>query len=173
MPVFYGIVLGIHVIICVCLVLVVLLQAARGGGLAGGGAFGGGAESTMFGGRGAATFLSKATTVFGAAFMVTSLALTLLGSSRMESPKSVVAEQAATLPVGPPTTAPGAGTVPGGAPSGTGNGSVPGVESGFEFPPPAGSEPAQGSTGGETSPVEGGAPEGGQEPVTQESQQGG
>ena len=62
----YGIVLGIHVLVCLSLVLVVLLQSSKGGGLAG--AFGGGAESTVFGGRGAATVLSKATTIFGAAF---------------------------------------------------------------------------------------------------------
>ena len=76
---FYGIVLGIHVIVCVSLVLIVLMQAAKGGGLAGGSASGGGAESTVFGGRGAATFLSKATTGFAAVFMITSLSLTLLG----------------------------------------------------------------------------------------------
>ena len=56
----YGIVLGIHVLVCLALVLVVLLQSSKGGGLAG--AFGGGADSTVFGGRGAATVLSKATT---------------------------------------------------------------------------------------------------------------
>jgi preprotein translocase subunit SecG len=104
----YGIILGIHVIVCVALVLIVLMQAAKGGGLAGGSAFGGGAESTVFGGRGAATFLSKATTVFAAIFMLTSLSLTLLNRGALEeAPRSIVADEAARLPMeAPGTTAP-------------------------------------------------------------------
>ena len=112
----YGIVLGLHVVICIGLVLVVLLQSSKGGGLAGGSAFGGGAESTMFGGRGAGTLLSKATTVFGVAFMISALTLTLMGT-RSSAPRSVVAEEAARAPVAPlPTAAPG--SVPGGVPAG-------------------------------------------------------
>lgn len=112
---FYGVILGIHVLVCILLCLVVLLQASKGSGLAGGGAFGGGAESTIFGGRGAATFLSKATTVFGAAFMVTSLALTLMGKVQAGRPHSAVAEEARSAPIStpsqtaPPTQAPPAG----------------------------------------------------------------
>jgi preprotein translocase subunit SecG len=131
----YGIVLGLHVLVCIILVLIVLLQSSKGTGLAGG-AFGGGAESTVFGGRGAATVLSKATTIFGAAFMVTSLSLTLLGTTRGRVPHSVVAEQASQqAPLGvPATTAPpgeGAGsaapgTMPSGLPgAGTSPGTVP------------------------------------------------
>jgi len=102
--------------------LVVLLQSSKGSGLAGGGAFGGGAESTIFGGRGAATFLSKATTVFGVAFMVTSLALTLMGKVQAGRPHSAVAEEARNAPIGAPTqTAPPTGAPPAG-----------------EFPPPGG-----------------------------------
>jgi preprotein translocase subunit SecG len=112
----YGIMLGIHVVICLALVLVVLLQSSKGGGLAGGSAFGGGAESTMFGGRGAATFLSKATTIFGVAFMVSALTLTLIGTRGGEQ-RSVVAEEAARAPVAPlPTAAPG--STPAGVPTG-------------------------------------------------------
>ena len=112
---FYGVILGIHVLVCILLCLVVLLQSSKGGGLAGGGAFGGGAESTIFGGRGAATFLSKATTIFGAAFMVTSLTLTLMGKAQSGRPTSAIAEDARTAPIGaptetaPPTQAPPAG----------------------------------------------------------------
>jgi preprotein translocase subunit SecG len=97
---FYGIILGIHVVVCLALILVVLLQSSKGGGLAGGSAFGGGAEATVFGGRGAATFLSKATTTFGAAFMITSLTLTLLSASRNVAPRSVITEQATQNPLG-------------------------------------------------------------------------
>ena len=134
---FYGVILGIHVLVCILLCLVVLLQASKGSGLAGGGAFGGGAESTIFGGRGAATFLSKATTVFGAAFMVTSLALTLMGKVQAGKPHSAVAEEARNAPIStpsqtaPPTQAPPAG----------------------EFlPPPAGQTPGGQPAPGQTTP---------------------
>jgi preprotein translocase subunit SecG len=68
----------IHIIVCVALILTVLLQAGKGGGLAG--AFGGGAAQTIFGGRGAATFLSKATSWLAVAFMAMSILLAILSS---------------------------------------------------------------------------------------------
>jgi preprotein translocase subunit SecG len=68
----------IHVIICVALILVLLLQAGRGGGLAG--AFGAGAAQTFFGGRGAATFLAKTTSWLAVAFMAMSILLAVLSS---------------------------------------------------------------------------------------------
>ena len=76
----YGFILGVHLIVCVGLVLTVLLQSGKGGGLAGAFGGGGGAGQTLFGGRGAATFLSKATTVLGISFMTTSLVLALMQS---------------------------------------------------------------------------------------------
>ena len=130
----YGIVLGLHVVVCIVLVLVVLLQSSKGGGL-GGGAFGGGAESTVFGGRGAATFLSKATTVLGTAFMVSSLTLTLISTvgGGEQRPKSVVAEQAQTNPFGSPVqTAPP--TMPGEL-EGGGEGAAPSGGAMSESPP--------------------------------------
>lgn len=76
----YTLLLILHVIVAVCLMIVVLLQSGKGGGLAG--AFGGaGATQTMFGGRGAGDFLTRTTQVLGAAFMLTSLVLVLLGGS--------------------------------------------------------------------------------------------
>lgn len=69
----------IHVIVCVSLILVVLLQSGRGGGLAG--AFGGGGGGqAFFGSRGAATFLGKATAWLAIAFMVMSILLAVLSS---------------------------------------------------------------------------------------------
>ncbi|HZL84168.1 MAG TPA: preprotein translocase subunit SecG [Candidatus Krumholzibacteria bacterium] len=68
----------IHILICIALVFVVLLQSGRGGGMAG--VFGGGAAQTLFGGRGAATFLSKATAWLAVAFMVMSILLAVLSS---------------------------------------------------------------------------------------------
>jgi len=75
----YPIVLVIHVIFSLALIIAVLLQSSKGEGLAG--AFGGGGLSgAVFGGRGAATFLSKATTILAIGFMTTSsLLLILLG----------------------------------------------------------------------------------------------
>ena len=79
--------LTIHVIVCFAVVLVVLLQAGKGADL---GATFGGASQTVFGGRGAAGFLTKVTAVAGALFMITSLMLALTMSSGTRS--SVVQE---------------------------------------------------------------------------------
>ena len=63
----------VHVLVCFALILVVLLQSGRAADLAG--AFGGAGSQTAFGPRGAATFLSKATTILAIIFMLTSLGL--------------------------------------------------------------------------------------------------
>lgn len=65
----------VHIIVCVGLIVIVLLQADKGEGLAG--AFGGGASSTVFGERGGGGFMSKLTTGMAIVFMVTSLVLAL------------------------------------------------------------------------------------------------
>jgi len=65
-----------HVIVCIFLILVVLLQQGKGADWAG--AFGGGGSQATFGARGAGTILSKATTASAIIFMITSLALTIL-----------------------------------------------------------------------------------------------
>jgi len=100
----YALVLGIHLLICVFLVLVVLLQAGKGGGLAGAFGVAGGAAQSLFGGRGAATFLGKATTVLGISFMVSSLLLALM-SGHASAPRSVlrgISEEPGATP--PPAT---------------------------------------------------------------------
>ena len=63
----------LHVIVCIFLVAVVLLQRGKGAEM--GAVFGGGASSTVFGGRGAGNFLTKLTTGSAIIFMVTSLTL--------------------------------------------------------------------------------------------------
>src|SRR5678815_2300853 len=65
-----------HVLICIFLILVVLLQQGKGADWAG--TFGGGGSQTVFGARGAGTILSKATTAAAVIFMITSLALAIL-----------------------------------------------------------------------------------------------
>lgn len=66
----------IHVLVCLFLIIVVLLQSGKAADLAG--AFGGMGSQTAFGPRGSATLLSKATTVSAIAFMCTSLALSIV-----------------------------------------------------------------------------------------------
>ena len=77
----------IHIIVCVFLVIVVLLQSGKAADLAG--AFGGMGSQTAFGPRGSATVLSKATTVSAAVFMVTSLSLAIMASRGSSSVSSV------------------------------------------------------------------------------------
>ncbi len=69
-----------HVTVSIALVMIVLLQTGKGADM--GAAFGGGSSQTLFGSTGAATFLSKATTVVAIVFMLTSLALAYISSDR-------------------------------------------------------------------------------------------
>jgi preprotein translocase subunit SecG len=66
----------VHILVCIILVMVVLLQSGKGADLAG--AFGGGATQTAFGSRGPASFLSKMTTIAAVVFMMTSIALSMI-----------------------------------------------------------------------------------------------
>src|SRR5271167_4611549 len=66
---------ALHVLVCFVLVLVIMLQSGNAADLAG--AFGGAGSQTAFGPRGAATFLSKATTWCAIVFMLTSLTLSI------------------------------------------------------------------------------------------------
>src|SRR4051812_26490241 len=68
----------IHILVCVFLIIVVLLQSGKAADLAG--AFGGMGSQTAFGPRGSATLLSKATTVSAVVFMITSLSLSILAT---------------------------------------------------------------------------------------------
>jgi preprotein translocase subunit SecG len=88
----------IHIFTCVGVILVVLLQAGKGASL--GAAFGGGASQTLFGAQ-SANFITKATWVMAASFMVTSLLLTLIspwGSTGAQSESTVLQGEAVPLP---------------------------------------------------------------------------
>src|SRR4051794_35534665 len=78
----------VHVLVCVFLVIVVLLQSGKAADLAG--AFGGMGSQTAFGPRGAATVLSKATTIAAALFMMTSLSLAILATRNAGTSSSVL-----------------------------------------------------------------------------------
>lgn len=111
----YILLLIVHVIVCLFLIIVVLLQSGKAADLAG--AFGGMGSQTAFGPRGSATLLSKATTISAILFMVTSLSLSILatrnaglGTSVLESaPKTSVPK---TAPVPVPAPAGQSTTVP-------------------------------------------------------------
>jgi preprotein translocase subunit SecG len=105
---------AIHVLVCLALILVVLLQSGRAADLAG--AFGGAGSQTAFGPRGAATFLSKATTILAVIFMLTSLGLAVY-ASRSGSTGSVL-EQTEQPAQGQTAPAQAPGTQPAGQPAG-------------------------------------------------------
>ncbi len=71
----YTFILVVHVTVCLILISVVLLQTGKGAEM--GAAFGGSSQ-TIFGSRGAATFLSKLTVGAAIIFMMTSLSLSML-----------------------------------------------------------------------------------------------
>jgi preprotein translocase subunit SecG len=94
---FYYAVLALHVIVCIFLVLVVLLQSGKGADLAG--AFGGGATQTAFGSRGPASFLTRMTTAVAVIFMVTSISLAMMGDRRATTSDRSILDERATTPV--------------------------------------------------------------------------
>jgi len=79
----------LHVIVCLFLIAVVLIQQGKSADLAG--AFGGQGSQTAFGPRGAANLLTKLTTWSAIIFMLTSIALTVV-MSRSTSNRSVLSD---------------------------------------------------------------------------------
>ncbi len=82
-----NVLLVVHLIIAVAMILLILIQrnAQDGGGLLGGGSSFGG----MFTARGGANVLTRATAFLAAAFIVTSLLLTVLASQHMQRSKEL------------------------------------------------------------------------------------
>ena len=138
----YGLLLAVHIVICLSLVIVVLLQSGKGGGLAGG-AFGGTAQ-TVFGGRGATDFMTRATMVLGGAFFITSLVLALMSSGVGSAARSLIQESARRAPATAPQVP---GSVPG-QPQGPGSTTQPASPQQTPQTPPAGEKPATPPTGG-------------------------
>jgi preprotein translocase subunit SecG len=71
-----GLLITVHVIVCLFLIAVILLQQGKSADLAG--AFGGQGSQTAFGPRGAANLLTKLTTWAAVLFMMISICLTIL-----------------------------------------------------------------------------------------------
>ena len=121
----FTVVLGIHLLVCLSLVGVILMQSGKGGGLTGG-AFGG-ATQTVFGGRGATDFITRATIGLGVAFFIASLVLALLtstttggprrGGSLLQQEAKRAAQGAAQAPHPVPGNASPTTPAPGGAPA--------------------------------------------------------
>jgi preprotein translocase subunit SecG len=88
----FTVVLVVHVLVCILLTIVVLMQSSRGAALSA--AFGG-SGGQIFGGREAATFLGKATTWLAVGFFITSLALAFLSANRGEAPDESALRRAA------------------------------------------------------------------------------
>jgi preprotein translocase subunit SecG len=78
---------GLHVLICVGLIIVVLLQTGRGTGMAS--VFGGGGGGTLMGGKGFGGVLARATAALAILFMLTSVTLSLMPRGARQ-PESVI-----------------------------------------------------------------------------------
>lgn len=101
--VYYAIIL-VHVLACLFLIGVVLLQQGKSQDLAS--AFGGGGTQTAFGPRGSANVLSRATTILAGVFMVTSLSLSMM------RPRSGTILDTVKAPAASPTPGRSAGPAP-------------------------------------------------------------
>jgi preprotein translocase subunit SecG len=107
----------LHVLVCIGLILVVLLQAGKGANM---GAMFGGSSQTIFGSSGPGTFLSKMTTAIAVVFMLTSLGLTYYTSQKggtmmkqVSRPPAPIQQPAGPVPAAPaPQPAAPAKTVP-------------------------------------------------------------
>jgi preprotein translocase subunit SecG len=155
----YGIFIAVHILVAGLLITVVLMQTGRGGGLAGAFGGGGGGGQSLFGGRGATTFLTKTTWVLGTAFMLTSFMLALTvsrqGGSAPEE-RSIMQDNpieapATTLPLEPADAVPSGSeappaTIPLGDDAPAGAGEAPAVPPPSEGGP-SGDEPPAESTG--------------------------
>lgn len=89
----YVFIILIHVIVCLILIVAILLQSGKGGGLAD--MFGGATSQTIFGAR-ASTFLTRATTVAASLFLITCIGLTVFSGRRGRSlleGKAVITEE--------------------------------------------------------------------------------
>jgi len=111
----YQFILIVHVLIAVAIVGLVLLQQGRGADAGAG--FGAGGSSSVFGARGAASFLSRTTAILASVFFVTSLSLAYLASNRDNKGQDIMDVPGATQPAKadlppPATQAPAKADVP-------------------------------------------------------------
>lgn len=106
---------AVHVLVCVFLILVVLLQQGKGADLS---VFGGGSTQTAFGARGATTLLHKLTVASFVIFIVTTVSIALV-KGNTGTVMSGTASKAAATRTAPAKPAPAVPAAPAPAPSGT------------------------------------------------------
>jgi preprotein translocase subunit SecG len=99
----------LHVLACLFLIVIVLLQRGKGAEM--GAVFGGGAGATVFGSRGAGNFLTRMTTAAAVVFMVTSLTLAYI--ARDETGDTLFDEEAPAAADSTFGEPPAAGEAPG------------------------------------------------------------
>jgi preprotein translocase subunit SecG len=92
----YTAIVIVHLIVCLFLIFIILIQSSKGAEM--GAAFGGSSQ-TLFGSRGAATFLSKVTTGAAIVFMVTSLLLAITSVKESSVVSDVPVQKSATQPL--------------------------------------------------------------------------
>ena len=95
----------LHIIVCLALIGIVLIQGGKGAEV--GATFGAGASQTIFGASGSQSFLGKLTTGAAIIFMLTSLALAIFwsrpgGSSVMPEQVAPASPPAQSMPTAPP-----------------------------------------------------------------------
>jgi len=93
----YTAIVVIHLVVCLFLIFIILIQSSKGAEM--GAAFGGSSQ-TLFGSRGAATFLSKLTTASAILFMITSLTLAIFTIKRTSIMSSVPVQESPATPLG-------------------------------------------------------------------------
>jgi preprotein translocase subunit SecG len=95
----FTLVVVLHILVCLFLIFIILIQSSKGAEM--GAAFGGSSQ-TLFGSRGAATVLSKVTTIAAILFMLTSLSLAIFsvrrGAESVMSSVPVKESPASSLP---------------------------------------------------------------------------
>jgi preprotein translocase subunit SecG len=149
---FTTLILVVHVVVCVALIMIILLQTGKGADI--GAVFGGGSSQTLFGSSGATPFLSKLTIAAAVIFMVTSIVLTYFSGQGVAQEGSIMARQESQVPAGAP------GQMPGMPSEDTGAGkpeAAPGGGSSQQAPAstpsaPAASQPAEGGGSGAQPP---------------------
>jgi preprotein translocase subunit SecG len=100
----------VHVVVCLFLIIVILLQSGKAADLAG--AFGGMGSQTAFGPRGSATLLSKATAISTVVFMLTSISLSILATRNAGAGAGTVLERHPTRTSAPAVPKPSVPATP-------------------------------------------------------------
>lgn len=104
----YNVLLIVLIVVSVAMIVLILMQQGKGADA--GAAFGSGASGTVFGSRGSANFLSRATAILATIFFLTALALAFLASGRVIKPGSIM--DTVTPAVSPVKTEAAASVVP-------------------------------------------------------------